>query len=261
MNRQLKTRRLAQLAGAALLVAGLIQPAQARSLQDIRAEGVLHVGSINLPPFVYQAGGKYVGFEAELITLLAAELNLNVEFSDIQIDNTVASLANGKIDVMVGGQTITSTQGRNADFTQPYLCLGVSVVARDPAIQTRLDLENKTIGVISGSTVQSYVQKLPFAKKTNVYTNTNDLTLALADGQIDATLVYGMMAPALAKMYPKLKVSFGPTQWSVPVGAKLPVDQGALRLALNGRLARVMRDGRFEKLSTKYFGADLRCKS
>jgi polar amino acid transport system substrate-binding protein len=250
-----------RLLGAALALLGAGSSAQARSLEDIRAEGVLHIGSANLPPFVYQAGGSYVGFEAELLGMVASDMSLTVDFSTVQIDSATTALQDGKIDLMIGGQTITSTRENKADFSLPYLCLGMSVIARDPAIQTRFDLEHRTVGVISGSTAQSYVQKLSFAKKTIVFANTNDMTLALASGQIDATLGYQVMAPVIAKLYPKLKVQFGPVQWSVPVGTMLPSDQGALRLALNGRLARIMRDGRFEALSKKYFGSDQRCKS
>ena len=246
---------------ALLWLSAALLPAQARSLTEIKAEGVLHVGSNELPPFAYQDNGNSVGFEPELLTMLAGDLGLKLGFSSVTVDTAISSLQTERNDVVIGGLGITSTRENKVDFSQPYLCAGMSVISRDPKIQTRFDLAGKTIGVLSGSTIQSFVQKLPFAKKTKVYATSEDLIFATATGQVDATLGYQLMAPMIAKVYPKAGVHFGPVQWSIPVGAMVQGDDSSLRLALNGALAKAMQDGRYEKLSLKYFGTDVRCRA
>ncbi|WP_161881472.1 substrate-binding periplasmic protein [Deinococcus alpinitundrae] len=239
----------------------LALPAQARSLTEIRQEGILHVSSLDLPPLSYKADGGYTGFETELLTMLAGDLNLKVDFTSAALDTMMADLQGGRTDMAIGGLGITSTRENKVDFTRPFLCAGMSVVARNPAIQTRFDLENRNIGVLSGSTIQAFVQKLPFPKRAQVFPTANAVIYAVATGQVDASLAYQLMEPVMAKLYPKSGVHFGPVQWSIPVGAMLPDRASSLRLALNGALAKTMRDGRYEQLSTRYFGTDLRCKA
>ncbi|WP_420595278.1 ABC transporter substrate-binding protein [Deinococcus sp.] len=246
------------------LLTALLPNAQARSLSEIRESGgILQIGtSGDLPPFTYRVGAGYAGFETELMTLLAADLGLKVNFKVVPVDAAIRSLQLGQTDVSIGGLGITSTRASRVNFTQPHACAGMSVVARDPKIQTRFDLAGKSIGVLSGSTIQSFVQKLPFEKKTKVYATTNDLIFAVGTGQVDATLGYYLMSPAIAKIYPKAGVHFGPVQWSIPVGAMLAEDgDDSLRLSLNAALAKAMNDGRYEQLSVKYFSIDVRCRA
>ncbi|AZI43154.1 amino acid ABC transporter substrate-binding protein [Deinococcus psychrotolerans] len=235
--------------------------AQARTLRDIKKEGVLHVNSLELPPFSYKTADGYTGFETELITMLASDLGLKIDFSPMLLDTIVSDLKEGRADAAVGGLGITSTRENQVGFTRPFLCAGMSVVSRDPAIQTRFDLENKTVGVLSGSTIQSFVQKLPFPKKAVVFATVNDLIYAIATGKVDATLGYKVSGPIMTKLYPKAGVLYGPVQWSIPVGAMLSDGDNSLRLALNGALAKSMQDGRYAQLSAKYFGENLRCKA
>lgn len=198
----------------------------------------MHVSSLDLPPLSYKAGSSYTGFETELLTMLAGDLNLKVEFTSTALDTMVADLQGGRTDMAIGGLGITSTRENKVDFTRPFLCAGMSAVARDPAIQTRFDLENKTIAVLSGSTIQSFVQKLPFPKRAQVFPTANAVIYAVATGQVDASLACQLMEPVMAKLYPKSGVHFGPVQWSIPVGAMLPEHASSLRLALNGALAK-----------------------
>lgn len=247
---------------ALLLLSAVGSSVQARSLTAIKQDGTLHIGtSGDMPPFSYTVGGVNTGFEVDLLSMIAADLGVKVDFTVVPVDGALTSFTDRNVDVMVGGLGITSTRENKVDFTQAYLCLGMSVVARDPAIQTRFDLENKNIGVLSGSTIQGFVAKLPFPKKTVVLATTNEVIFAVATGKVDASLAYTLMAPVMAKLYPKSGVHFGPVQWSVPVGAMVARNDASLRLALNRGLNKVVNDGRYAQLSSKYLGSDARCKA
>lgn len=238
-----------------------VQSANARSLADIRSEGVLHIGSLGLPPFSYKTPTGYAGFETELITALAADLGVKTDFGPITLDTVYTKLNEGSIDAALGGIGITSTRANKVLFTRPFLCAGMSVVSPNPDIQTRFDLENKTIAVLSGSTTQAFVQKLPFPKKAVVFTDVDSLIYAMTTGKVDATLNYKVAEPIMNKIYPKSGSHFGPVQWIIPVGAMLPEGDSTLRLALNANLFKMLKDGRYAALSTKYFAEDPRCKA
>lgn len=243
---------------AALTVFGA---AQARPLSAIRSEGVLHVmAPADLPPFSFTVGSSSAGFEIELLGTIAADMGLKLDVQHAPSNQLFQALQDEKADVALAAFAITSTREQKVDFTQPTLCAGVSVISSDPKLQLHTDLENKSIGVVSGTIMESYVQHLPFAKTVKVFPTVSDVTLALFSKQIDATFGYSIMKPTLDKLYPKYPTVFGPVLFSVPIGMATGEKNASLRSALNIGLIKVMRDGRYDKLSQKYFGADVRCK-
>ena len=240
---------------------GSLGNAQARALSAIRVEGTLHVlAPADLPPFSYVAGGVNLGFELELLGTIAADMGLKLDVQHAPSNQLFAALQEDRADVALAALAITSTREQKVDFTQPTLCASMSVISSDPKLQLHTDLEGKTVGVVSGTVLESYVQHLGFQKIVKVYPTINDVTLALFSKQIDATFGYTIMKPILEKLYPKFPVVFGPPLFSVPIGMAVPDNDATLRSALNIGLIKVMHDGRYEKLSQKYFGQDVRCK-
>ncbi|MFC4454665.1 ABC transporter substrate-binding protein [Deinococcus sonorensis] len=261
MHRSLlrRTLPLTVLSLLAALTAG--SAAQARPLSAIRASGVLRViAPADLPPFSYVAGGTDVGFEIDLITAIASDMNLKVEVQHAPSNQLFQALQDDRADVALAALAITSTREQRVDFTQPTLCAGVSVISSDPKLQLHTDLQGHTIGVPAGTIIESYVQHLAFQKSVRVYPTISDVTLALFAHQIDATFGYTIMKPVLAKLYPKYPVVFGPALFNVPIGMATAQDNATTRSALNLGLIRVTHDGRYEKLSQTYFGTDVRCK-
>ncbi|UQN06561.1 ABC transporter substrate-binding protein [Deinococcus sp. QL22] len=248
---------------ATLLTLLLAAPhAEARTLSQIKASGVLRVATpADVPPFSLVNAGKHFGFEAELIEALAADLGVKVSYEMARIDQLTTLLQDDKVDVAFSALGITSTRENKIDFTSPTACVGVSVVSLDPKINLHTDLKDKTIGVIAGSIMTSYVQKLPFDKKVNVYPSNNDVVIAVFSKAVDATVAYSVAEGMVKKLYPKANVHFGPELWSVPIGMMLREDNDSTRFALNLGLIKMQRTSAYTALSTKYFGKDLRCKS
>ncbi|ULH16738.1 ABC transporter substrate-binding protein [Deinococcus sp. KNUC1210] len=252
---------VATVALACSVVLAAFGGAQARPLSAIRADGTLRViAPADLPPFSFTAGGADIGFEIELISSLAADMGLKVQVLHAPSNELFDALINDRADVALAALAITSTREQKVDFTQPTMCAGVSVISADPKLQLHTDLENKTIGVPAGTIMESYVRHLPFPKTVRVYGTVSDVTLALIAHQIDATFGYAVMKPSVERLYPKYPVVFGPVLYSVPIGMATAQDNSTLRSALNIAMIKVTRDGRYDKLSQKYFSADVRCK-
>lgn len=247
---------------ATLLTLLLAAPhAQARTLAQIRASGVLRVATpADVPPFSLVSAGNHFGFEVELLEALAADLGVKISFELARIDQLTSLLQEDRVDVAFSALGITSTRENKIDFTVPTACVGVSVVSLDPKLNLHTDLKGKTIGVIAGSIMTSYVQKLPFDKKVNVYPSNNDVVLAVFSKAVDATVAYSVAEGMVKKLYPKANVHFGPELWSVPIGMMLREDNDSTRLALNASLVKFQQGAGYAALSNKYFGKDLRCK-
>ncbi len=252
----------ARLSGLLVLTTlALAASAQARTLSEIRAVGTLRViAPDDLYPFTFVAGGANAGFEIELLSTIASDMGLKVEIQHAPSSALFGALQDEKADVALAALAITSTREQKVDFTQPTLCAGMSIISADPKLQATTDLQGKTLGVTSGTILESFVRHLDFPKTIKVYNNINDMTLALFSRQIDATFGYTIQKAFLTKLYPKYPVSFSPPLFSVPIGMATAEDNTSTRSALNIGLIKVMRDGRYDKLSQKYFGADVRCK-
>ncbi|GGJ73940.1 substrate-binding periplasmic protein [Deinococcus aquiradiocola] len=250
---------LARLALCSLAL--LASTASARTFSAIRAEGVLRVlAPADLPPFTFVTSGVNAGFEIELLGAIASDMGLKLDVQHAPSSQLFPALQDDRADVAVAALAITSTREQKVDFTQPTLCGGVSVISADPKIQLHTDLENKTIGVASGTIMESYVAKLPFQKTVKVFPTISDVTLALFSRQIDATFGYLIMKPTLDRLYPKYPTVWGPVLFNVPIGMATADSNTSTRSALNIGLIKVMRDGRYAKLSQKYFGTDVSCK-
>ncbi|MDB5044412.1 MAG: amino acid transporter substrate-binding protein [Deinococcus sp.] len=252
----------ARMLTATLMTLLLTAPsAQARTLAQIRTSGVLRVATpADVPPFTLANAGKHFGFEVELLEALAADLGVKLSFEVARIDQLTTLLQEDRVDVAFSALGITSTRENKIDFTAPTACVGVSVISLDPKLNLHTDLKGKKIGVIAGSIMTSYVQKLPFEKQVNVYPSNNDVVMAVFSRAVDATVAYSVAEGMVKKLYPKANIHFGPELWSVPIGMMVRQDNNSTRLALNASLNKFQQGPAYAALSTKYFGRDLRCK-
>ncbi|SMB93764.1 substrate-binding periplasmic protein [Deinococcus hopiensis] len=236
-------------------------PAQARTLVQIKESGVLRVATPgDVPPFSMTVEGRNTGFEVELLNALAADLGVKVSYRTARIDQLTKLVQDDEVDLAVSALGITSTREKKTDFAAPSGCFGVSVISLDPNMNKHTDLAGKKVGVIAGSIMTSYVQKLPFQKQVNVYPSNNDVVIAIFSKAVDATIAYSVSEPIVKKLYPKAPVHFSPELWTVPVGMMLNEQDDSTRLALNASLRKLQQSGTYAQISQKYFGKDVRCK-
>src|SRR3569832_2268904 len=109
-NRRKPMNWLKTIAGAALVQAALIVPAQAgENLDAIKAAGVLKIGTEGTyAPFTYHdQSGKLVGFDVEVGEAVAQKLGVKPEFLEGKWDGLIAGLDANRYDVVVNEVGIT----------------------------------------------------------------------------------------------------------------------------------------------------------
>jgi polar amino acid transport system substrate-binding protein len=91
--------------------------------EKVITEGKLTVCT-HLPyePFQFKRGGEVVGFDVDLMDLVAEELGVeqtivNTPFETIE---TGQAMSTGKCDIAAAGMTITEERARVMDFADPY---------------------------------------------------------------------------------------------------------------------------------------------
>ena len=136
----MKIRRSAAAATAVVLSALALaacssdgdDKAAADPVAALKESGVLKVGTEGTySPFSFHdADGDLTGYDVEVITAVADELGLEVEFSETTWDSIFAGLEAERYDVIANQVTVNDERRAKYDFTEPYtVSTGVALVA------------------------------------------------------------------------------------------------------------------------------------
>lgn len=118
------------------------------TIEQVQEAGVLVVGTEGTySPFSFHDGGTgdLTGYDIEIITAVAEELGVEVEFQETQWDAIFAGLDSGRFDVIANQVSITPERLERYVFSTPYTYSpGVLIVADDSDITSFDDMEGRT---------------------------------------------------------------------------------------------------------------------
>jgi polar amino acid transport system substrate-binding protein len=143
------------------------------------------------PPFQFNEGGKVVGFDVDIIDLVAKRLGVTQEFVDIDFDAIKGGTAlnGGRCDVAAAGMTITEERKQSLDFSAPYFDEYLAIMTKKGAGVKTLDdakAKNLSLGVQAATTNLDHAKSVGFDPKQ--YKDSGKLLLALQSGQVDFVL-------------------------------------------------------------------------
>ena len=139
-------------------------------------------------PFQSSEGGKVVGFDIDMMDLVAKKLGVTQTVVDTPFEGIKSGqdLNTGKCDVAAAGMTIKPERSKVIDFTVPYFNATQALLIKKGTGYSSLEsLKGKKLGVQSGTTGKDYVasQKLPGVEITE-FEDLATLQQALATNQI-----------------------------------------------------------------------------
>ena len=262
----MSTRILKTFATAALLTLTLAACAtggdktQLEGGANVIKKGKLTVCT-HLPyePFQYQKGGKIVGFDVDLVDLVANKLGveqtiINTPFETIE---TGQAMNTGKCDIAAAGMTITDARKKVMDFSDPYFDATQALLVKKGAGYDSLDsLKGKTLGVQVGTTGEEYANKnAPDGVELKVF---EDLALeleAVRTGSIDAAINDNSVLYDYVGKNPETAVTIEfDTGEQYGFGVAKGQNDGLLK-AVNEAFAQAHKDGTYDKLFKLYFPA------
>lgn len=195
-----KLRRFA-LGAASTLLGGIMAlslvstPADAGTLDDIKANGVLRVGAGVYPPFmIRKPDGSYEGVDVDLLNQMAKDLGVKLELIDTGWDTIVAGITTKKWDV-VSGICATPKRAEVIDFSDQYLMVGgvLAVLPSNEKIKKLEDANNPDVLIadIAGSWNEEISKKaFPNAQHKGFSQITQtDLVQELLAGRADAAVL------------------------------------------------------------------------
>jgi len=222
--------------------------------------GVLRVGTEGTySPFSFHdpASNDLTGYDVDVITAVADNLGMEVEFSEVPWDAIFAGLEAGRYDVIANQVSVTEERQALYDFTAPYTVSTGAIVTRadDTSVTGLADLAGKTsaqsatsnwaqVATDAGATVEAvegFTQAVTLLKQGRVDVTINDdlavLNYLETTGDQDLKIAArtddrGEQAFALAK-------------------------DSELTEKVDGALEELRADGTLAEISDKWFGADV----
>jgi polar amino acid transport system substrate-binding protein len=230
---------------------------QAEGGVDLVNEGQLTTCT-HLPyePFQFQQGDQIVGFDVDMVDLVAQRLGVEQAIIDTPFDTiqSGADLDTGKCDIAAAAMTITETREQNLDFSDPYFeATQALLVKKDSGITGAEQLPGKRLGVQNGTTGQTYAQENVQGAEIVVFEDLGLLLTAVQTGNVDAAINDNGPLLDFAKKNPELAVT---TEFDTgeQYGFGARTGNTALLQVVNEVIAQAKSDGTYDRIYEKWFG-------
>ncbi|MGB9750454.1 MAG: transporter substrate-binding domain-containing protein [Caldisericia bacterium] len=229
------------------------------TLKKAQKRGYLLVGSdVTYPPFEYMENGKPVGFDVDLINLVAKEMGLErAEIMDTAWDGIFAALKTEKFDIIISSVTITEDRKLEMLFSDPYYNSGQIIAVRkdDNRINSENDLKGMVVGVQINTTGDFAAQEIPGIKEIKRYDDIQQAFQDLEIGRIDAILNDLPVNAYFASTRKNVKlVGNLLTVEQYGIAARL-VDTDLINL-INNALRSLKESGKYRELYLRWFGVE-----
>jgi polar amino acid transport system substrate-binding protein len=208
-NYMLRRTLLTGIVGLAIAAATMVT-VQARSLDDILADGKIRIGiNPNFPNMSVRNGaGEWEGFDIEIGKALAAAIGVEVEWVPTETPQRVPFLVSDRIDMSLGALTRNSERAKLIDYTVPLHTEVLAVLATDKIAGDSWEDFNKdsvTLANMRGNWTVDWIGKNMPAAKLELVDTLADTVRLVAQGRADAIVENIDFFMAFTKNYPDVK--------------------------------------------------------
>jgi polar amino acid transport system substrate-binding protein len=213
-------------------------------------------------PFQYKDGTDVVGFDVDLLNLVADDLGLkqdvvNIEWAQV---TSGAAFQAKKCDMGMGAMTITKERQAAISITDPYMdATQVLMAKKDSGISSLADLRGKKLGAQADTTGKKYADENAAANGYTVIPF-NDLALQtnnVKSGRVDAAINDNGVLYDFVKDNPDMAVvaEFN-TGEQYGFGALKDGSGPKLVSKFNELLTKAKSDGKYNEIYKKWFGVE-----
>jgi polar amino acid transport system substrate-binding protein len=235
-------------------------PLNAKNLTQIKEAKVLRAATEGtFPPFNFYKGDKLTGFEVELVEMIAKDLGLKTEWKVSGFDTLLIGLKQDRFDLVASSHGITDQRAKVVDFSIPHYCTGGVIVTRSEKRKSFESIKNGNVVVQVGTTYLSWLTKNGLTK-AKTYPKDTDCLQNLLMGRADAWVTDRFVALDAIKANPGAKLVLGDTIFEEKIAMAVSKGNSTLLGAINDSLSKIKADGRYEALSSKYFGQNIGCQ-
>ncbi|MDX3003062.1 ABC transporter substrate-binding protein [Kribbella solani] len=213
-------------------------------------------------PFQYKDGTKVVGFDVDLLDLVAKDLGVeqdvvNIEWSQV---TSGAAFQAKKCDMGMGAMTITPERQAAISITDPYMdATQVLMTKKDSGIKSLADLKGKKLGAQADTTGKKYADANAAANGYTVIPF-NDLALQennVKSGRVDAAINdNGVLYDFVKANDDMAVVAEFHTGEQYGFGALKDGSGPKLVAKFNELLTKARSDGKYNEIYKKWFGVE-----
>ncbi|MEX6508978.1 transporter substrate-binding domain-containing protein [Jiella sp. M17.18] len=250
------THRARSLAFLSLLIAGAVSVPGVASAADGRLKTVVP-GKLTIAyrtddkPVSFIENGKPTGYIVEFARDISKELGLDVTFVSTNFESMVPAVKNEQYDTAAFGVLVSPERKAMVDFTTPVGYGEARLVSRaDAPIAKVQSAGGKTVAVTRGSALIPLLNKIAPNVTVREFPNVAASLNALRAGQVDGLFTGLATADRIIHQHDDLKGSQKVTSGI----AAFPVakQNGKLLAALNDAIGKLMKDGTYTRLWTKW---------
>ena len=205
----LRRTLLTSIAGLAI-AAATVSTVQARSLDDILADGKIRIGiNPNFPNMsVRNSDGEWEGFDIEIGKALADAIGVEVEWVPTETPQRVPFLVSDRIDMSLGALTRNTERAKLIDYTVPLHTEVLAVLTTEGVEGDNykdFDRDGMTLANMRGNwTVEWTEENMPSAN-IELVDSLADTVRMVAQGRADAIVENIDFYMAFTENYPDVK--------------------------------------------------------
>lgn len=197
------------------------------------------------------------GFEYCLAANIAHRAGIDeVEVVNVSFDALVAGQTKD-YDIAMAQISVTPEREKVVQFSEPYFDSDLGVLAKADADLTAENIQDKTLGVLVGTTAVDYVDDvIKPGTQAKTFRDQNALVTAVRSGAIDAAIQDTSIMLAFAGNSEGALEVKGQYSSGEHYAAIYPEDSGNAD-AIDGALSDMREDGTLDKLSGTWLGPEL----
>ena len=187
----------------ALISAGLIalaggQGGTGQGLERVKARGVLICGVASAAKpfgFLDERSRQLRGYDIDICDAVARHMGVRAEPVAVSVEQRVAELNSGRIDMLAAVLGWTPERARQIDYSHRYFVSHQIVIVRPGAgIKTLADLNGRRISAAKGSTAEQYLRAVAPRANLLTFQDAPSGYLAFTQGKVEAMAVSDLAA-------------------------------------------------------------------
>lgn len=206
-------------------------------------------------PFEYQHGEEIVGFDVDLIHVIAKELDWKITLKAMPFEALIPALKQHDIDLAISGINMIPERLKEIDFSQSYHqphSLVWVYLSKSPSPLG--SMETLKVGVQTGTYLEEWVnnqQKIKMNIQAIAYGSTPELFEKLQDKEVDTIVVEEIQAKHYNEMNPGA-IRYETTETMIE-GYGVAFPKGSLLTKdVNNALQKLVASGKIKALQEKW---------
>ncbi|HEX7304236.1 transporter substrate-binding domain-containing protein [Lentzea sp.] len=234
------------------------QPAGNSGVSLVQSGKLVTCTHLSYKPFQYSEGDKTVGFDVDLVDLIAKDLGVQQQIFDTPFETITSgtSFSANQCDLAAAGMTITDERKQAIDFSDPYFDASQALLVKKGSGYADLTaLKGKKLGVQQDTTGEKYANDNAAANGYTVV-QFEDLPLmetAVRTGAVDAAINDNGVLYDYAKEFPDTEVT-KEFDTGEQYGIGMKKGNTALQTKVNEVLKKAKENGEYDKIYEKWFG-------